>query len=101
MSGLCVCPKRDCRHIYPATCSSEKPRGDRQHFRVLVHLKRVPLFFEINIILALFLISSLSFGIFKLPADELGSRMEAGLSNLLNAVAYKWFVADHLYSPYI
>ena len=39
---------------------------------------------------------------FIIPADDLGSRLEAGLANLLNTVAYKWFISDHLPNvPYL
>lgn len=82
--------------VYPATASSRRSRGDRQMFVATLHVKRKPRYYEINIFLALFLISTLIFGVFSIPANELGSRLEAGLAALLNTVAYKWFVSDYL-----
>jgi hypothetical protein len=83
-------------YVYPATASSRRPRGDRQMLVATLHVKRKPRYFELNIFLVLFLISSLAFCIFMLPCDDLGSRLEAGLAVLLNTVAYKWFVSDLL-----
>jgi hypothetical protein len=88
--------------VYPATCLSGAPRGDKQKIVATLHIKREPRYFEVNIFVALFLITSLVFGIFCLPAVDLGSRMEAGLANLLNTVAYKWFISERLPSvPYM
>ena len=88
--------------VYPATASSRRTRGDRQTFVATIHVKRKPRYYEINIFVALFLISTLIFGVFIIPANDLGSRLEAGLANILNTVAYKWFVSDHLPNvPYL
>eukprot|EP00729_Bicosta_minor_P021812 gene21812-477_t len=49
--------------VYPATASSRRSRGDRQMFVATLHVKRKPRYYEINIFLALFLISTLIFGV--------------------------------------
>jgi hypothetical protein len=54
--------------VYPATASSRRVRGDRQQLTTTMHIKRKPRYFELNVFFALFLISSLAFGIFVLPA---------------------------------
>ena len=45
-------------NVYPATASSRRTRGDRQMFVATLHVKRKPRYYEINVFLALFLIST-------------------------------------------
>lgn len=70
---------------------------DSKHFAVFaIIVQRKPWFFELNVIIVLFVLTSMSFMTARIAADDIADMSSITLTLILTAVAYKFIIADNM-----